>query len=215
MAFFKPASGKFQAVTVITIFGLIESAPAVNQILPKVPELRFQNKENMAHHAASQGKETDLRSNASGKIVLDGGRLGPAGLLRLSNLQDGLFAKLPAETRSALIRTFESESVMSREPASGKEKVEVRIGASDLNSPGRIDLSDLCRFILSLNSSQDIGFQIWINPDAEGQRSANLVLFFSPRLAPKGALAKMKEGGRRHLNFQRKGNTLSYEVPTS
>ena len=212
---FKAASGDFQPIGVVTIFGLIESVQSVNQILPSVPELRFQNKQNMAHQAAAQGQETALRSNASGKIVVDSGNLGPAGFLRLSNLQGGLFSMIPPATRAALIRTFESESVMNKEPASGKEKLEVRIGGGDLNGPGKIFTADFNRFILSLNPAQEIGFQIWINPDAEGRRTANLVLFFTPRLAPKGAQAKMKEGGRRHLKFKRQENILSYEVPAS
>ena len=51
MTFFKAASGDFQPIGVVTIFGLIESVRSVNQILPSVPELRFQNKQNMAHHS--------------------------------------------------------------------------------------------------------------------------------------------------------------------
>ena len=210
-------TGIFHEVGLVTIFGLIESYSSINEILPRVSEVRYQNAQNNEHHRVSkeQGVETVLRTNTSRKTVLDSGNVGPAGLLQLSNLQDGLFSMMPPATRAALIETFLSEQVKKREPNSGTEKIEVRFNADDAFDPGKINLTDFVKFVSRMDPNREIGFQIWINPDPDGVRRANIVLFFNPRYAPRNAQEKFKEGGRCRLNFKRKENILSYEAPAS
>ena len=181
---------------------------ALQRILPE-PQLRFRIQSNLAR---APKEDSPIRVNRAGMLAIDTGEQNRGGFLQFQNLKESLLSSLPLDAAVSYIRTYESEEQMAEEPERFQEKLEIRLfGRSEICQQGRIDFAKLKNLLSVQPGGQEIGFASWHNEDGDGVGRTNLVLFYSPHYAPKGAQKQFKKEGRTSLRFYEKEGKLFYE----